>query len=168
MFRIGSKRAADLMAMELKKRSVHVESELVEALYKLRTKDPDIRFESHLIEPEIRSLIKKSYLILMEMHDLMADDRKAKLVSDLENNLARSLKNIFELLGLIYPVDDILKAYQNISTGSKKSIDDSIELLDNILRREFRELIFPLIDDIPFNIKVKRCRKMLKYLEKTP
>jgi len=167
MFRIGTQRAADMMAIELKKRSVYVESELVEALYKLRAKDSGICFQSRYIEPEILSLIKKSYLILLEMHDLMPDEKKAKLVSDLENNLAQSLKNIFELLSLVYPVEDILKAYQNISAGTKKSIDDAVDLLDNILKRELRELIFPLIEDISFDVKVKRCRKMLKDLDKT-
>lgn len=167
MFRVGTQRAADIMAMELRKRSYDVESELVDALYKLRIKDPGIRFRARYIKPEIKSLIKKSYLILMEMQDLMPDERKANLVSDLENNLARSLKNIFELLSLVYPHEDILNAYQNIRTGTKKSIGCSCELLGNILKRELRDLIFPLIGDIPFDDKMKRCRKMLKELEKT-
>jgi hypothetical protein len=167
MFRIGTQRAADLMAMELKKRSVQIESELIEALFKLRTKDPNVRFLHRRIEPELLSVIKKSYLILIEMHDLMSDERKANLVSDLENNLARSLKHVFELLSLIYPHEDILLAYQNISTGVKKSIDYSCELLDNILQKEWKDYIFLLIEDIPFDDKVKRCRKMLKDLEKT-
>jgi ATP/ADP translocase len=167
MFRIGTQKAADLIAMELKKSSVQIESEIIEALFKLRTKDPDVRFLHRYIEPKLLSVIKKSYLILIEMHDLMMNERKANLVSDLENSLARSLKHVFELLSLIYPHEDILKAYQNISTGTKKSIDYSCELLDNILKKELKDYIFPLIDDISFDEKVKRCRKKLKDLEKT-
>jgi len=167
IFRIGTQRAADLMALELKKRGRDVESDLIEALYRLRTKDHNIQFRYQDIVPEILVLIKKSYLIMLEIHDLMSDKKRVNLVSDLENSLARSLKHIFELLSLIYPHDDILKAYQNISSGTKKAIDYSIELLDNILKRELKEFIIPLIDDIPFDDKVKRCRKMLKALEKT-
>jgi HEAT repeat protein len=167
MFRIGTQRAADLMAMELRKRSVDVESELIEALFKLRTKDSSIRFLHRYVEPELFSIIKKSCLILIEMHDLMSDEKKADLVSDLENSLARSLKHVFELLGLIYPHEDILLAYQNISAGTKKSIAYSCELLDNMLRKEYKDYIFPLIDDISFDDKVKRCRKILKELEKS-
>ena len=166
MFRIGTQRAADMMAMELKKESVYLESELVEALYKLRTKEPTIRFKNRYIKPEILSIIKKSYLLLIKMHDLMSNDKMASLVSDLENRLARSLKHIFELLSLIYPHEDILRAYQNISTGTKKSLDYSCELLDNILKKELRDYLFPLIDDISFDEKVRRCRKMLRDLEK--
>ena len=166
MFQIGTQRAADMIAMELKKGSVYLESELVEALYKLRTNDPNIRFKNRYVEPEILSIIRKSYLILIEMHDLMSNEKMASIVSDLENNLARSLKHIFELLSLIYPHDDVLRAYQNISSGTRKSIDYSCELLDNLLKRELRDYIFPLIEDIAFDEKVKRCRKMLKDLEK--
>ena len=167
MFRIGTQRAADMMAMEMKKRSAQIESELIEALFKLRTKSPNIRFFPRYIEPQLLSVINKCYLILIEMHDLMSDERKADLVSDLENSLARSLKHVFELLSLIYPHEDILLAYQNISTGTKKAVDFSVELLDNILPKEWKDFLFPLIDDMPFDDKVKRCRKMLKHLEKT-
>lgn len=167
MFRVGTQRAADIMAMELRKGSVDVESELVEAMFKLRNKDPGIRFQPRYIKPEILSLVKKSYLILLESHDLMSDEKKANLVSDLEGSLAGSLKKIFELLSLIYPLGDILEAYRNLTSGGKKSIGDSCELLDNILKKEMKDFVFPLIEDIPFEDKLKRCRKMLKELEKS-
>ncbi len=166
MFRIGTQRAANMMVMEMKKRDADVGPELVEALFKLRLKNSMVRFLYQDIKPEILYLIEKSYLILLEMNDLMSDKKKANLVSELENNLGRSLKHIFELLSLIYPHKDILKAYQNISSGTKRSIDYSCELLDNILKRELKEYLFPLIDDISFDEKVKRCRNMLKDLEK--
>jgi hypothetical protein len=76
------------------------------------------------------------------------------------------LKHIFELLSLIYSPDEIIKAYQNICTGTKKSIDYSIELLDNILHREVKEVLLPLIDDISFEDRVRKCKKMIKPLEK--
>jgi len=48
----------------------------------------------------------------------------------------------------------------------KKSIDYSIELLDNIIKREIMEVLLPLIDDIPLEDKVKKGKKLLKSLEK--
>ena len=120
-----------------------------------------IRVPIHML-----NTIKKCYYVLLEMHDLMTDRRKEQLVSDLEKNLARSLKHIFELLCLIYSPDDIIKAYQNICAGTKKSIDYSIELLDNILQKEIKEVLLPLIDDITFEDRVRKCKKMIKPLEK--
>jgi hypothetical protein len=46
------------------------------------------------------------------------------------------MKQIFELLGLVYPQESIVMAYQNILAGTKKALDYSVELLDNILKRE--------------------------------
>jgi len=135
-------------------------------MYKMKSKDPQIQFQEKIVLPGVILKIRESYLILIEIDELMADKKKAGLASDLENNLARSLKHIFELLSLIYPQEDMIKAYQNICSGTKKAIDYSIELLDNILKKEIKEALFPLIDDIPFEEKVRKCKKMLKTLEK--
>jgi ATP/ADP translocase/HEAT repeat protein len=164
--KVGTQRAADLMASELKKKDTELETEIIEALYKMRTKHPQIQFLQKPILEITVQIIKKCYFILLEMHDLMEDRRKEHMVSDMEKNLARSLKHIFELLSLIYSKEDIIKAYQNICAGTKKSIDYSIELLDNILLREVKEVLFPLIDDISFEDRVRKCKKMIKPLEK--
>ncbi|UCC38635.1 MAG: hypothetical protein JSV96_12485, partial [Candidatus Aminicenantes bacterium] len=163
---IGSQRAADLLTLELRKRSRDVETEIIEALYKMKSKNPQIRFQKKIIFSEVISVIKTSYLVLIEMHVLMSDEKKAHLAKDLENNLARSLKHIFELLSLIYPHDDVIRAYQNICDGTKKALVYSLELLENMLKKEIREFLLPLIDDIPFEDKVRKCKKMLKTLEK--
>ncbi len=135
-------------------------------MYKMRSEKPQIHFREKIIVPQIIRGIKESYMILKEIHELKASKKKEFLAKDLENNLARSLKYIFELLSLIYRREDIIKAYQNITTGTKKAIDYSIELLDNIVRKEIMEVFLPLIEDIPFEDKVKKGRKMLKILEK--
>ncbi len=162
----GAQRAADVLSLELRKESRDVESEIVSAMYKMRSEKPEIHFREQIVVPQIIREIKESYLILKEIHDLETDKKKEFLAKDLENNLARSLKYIFELLSLIFPREDIIKAYQNITTGTKKAIDYSIELLDNIVKKEIIEVLLPLIEDIPFEDKVKKGRKMLKILER--
>ena len=164
--RIGTQRAADLLALELRKGRGDLEAEIIEAMYNVRSKNSDIHFQEEIVEAEIILKLKKSYLILIELHGLKGDKKKAPLAPDLENNLARSLKQIFELLSLIYPQEDIIKAYQNICAGTKKAIDYSVELLDNMLKREIKEFLLPLIEDLPFEDKVRKCKKLLKGLEK--
>ena len=166
MARIGTQRAADFLALELRREKKEVEAETIEAMYKIRSKNPQIHFQKKIVSDEIILIIKKCYLILIELQDIKGDKKKAALAPDLESNLARSLKQIFELLSLIYPHEDIIKAYQNICVGTKKSIDYSIELLDNILMRETKEFLLPLIEDLPFEDKVRRCKRLLKALEK--
>ena len=163
---IGTQRAADLLALELKRENKDVEARIIEAMYKMRSKNPQISFLKKKVISEVILKIKECYLILEEIHNFMGNKKKEFLVKDLENKLAKSLKYIFELLSLIYHQEDMIKAYQNICTGEKKAIDNSIELLENLLKREIIEVLMPLIDDIPLEDKVRKCKKMLKALEK--
>jgi AAA family ATP:ADP antiporter len=162
--KIGTQKAADALISEFSKKHIEVESEVIEALYALKSKNPDIRIRENVIIPEIIQVIKSSYAILLEMDDAMSTGKSE--IAPLQNRLASGLKHIFELLTLIYPKDDITRAYQNISKGEKKAVDYSLELLDNLLKKDIRDLLFPLIDDISFEDKVKRCKKILRTVDK--
>ena len=70
--------------------------------------------------------------------------------------------NIFKLLGLIYPYDDIVKAFQNIQTGTKDSVAYAVELLDNTLEKEMRDAILPLVEDLSQEERVKACVALRK------
>jgi len=163
---IGTSAAANALAQELAGGREDVEAELIDALYKLKSNHQDLCLPEKIVLPALCAKIKKSYLVLMEIDKLLLDEKKNPLVKDLENSLSRSLKHIFELLGLIYPFEDIRKAYQNICAGTKKSTDFSLELLDNILKKDLKECLLPLVEDIPFDEKVRRCRKLERTLER--
>jgi len=162
----GSQKAADIMTMELAKEKTELETELIEALHRMRLNSSDIRFSASGVQLKAVSLIKKCYLLVLQIHDVRGDRKKEMLLRDLENTLSRTLKQIFELLGLVYPQEDIIKAYQNILVGTKKALDYSVELLDNILKREIKELLIPLIEDTTLEEKARISRKMIKAAEK--
>jgi len=75
--------------------------------------------------------------------------------------MALALKRIFELLSLVYPIEDIVRAYQNLLTGTERSADYSLELLDNILNKEIRDSLAPLVEAWPPEERIRRCRKLL-------
>jgi len=166
MAQSGSQKAIRLLTSELKNKEGQVELEIIDALRKIRAKNPLFPFDRKVIMDKTLAAIKKSYLILIEMHDVMSDAQKEPLRKDLENSLAQDLKKIFDLLSLAYPYEDISRAYQNICAGTRKSVDYSLELLDNILKKEIKDVLLLLIEDIPFEDRVRRCRKMLKALDK--
>jgi ATP/ADP translocase len=163
----GSQKAADLLTMELAKEATELEAEIVEALHRLTTNRPEIRVSSKIVHMKIISLIKKCYLLVLQILDVRADRKKEMLSRDLENSLSQTMKQIFELLGLVYPQEDIVKAYQNILVGTKKALDYSVELLDNILKRELKELLIPLIEDTTLEEKARISRRMIKAAEKS-
>jgi len=164
--RIGSQKAAFFLALELRKKNEDVESEIIEAMYKMKSEHPGLHFQEQIILSEIIRLIKKSCVILIEIDATKGDEKKAYLGAELEKNLARTLKHVFELLTLVYSKEDVMKAYQNITVGTRKAIDYSIELLDNMLKKEVMEYLLPLIDDIAFEDRVKKCKRILKTLDK--
>lgn len=162
----GSQRAADILAMELARETAELEGEVIEALHRLKANNPDIHLSSKVVHAKTVSLIKKCYLLVLQIHDVRSDRKTEVLARDLENNLSRTMKEVFELLGLVYPQEDILKAHQNILVGTKKALDYSVELLDNILKREVKELLIPLIEDTTLEEKARISRRMIKAAEK--
>ena len=163
--RIGSQKAADSLALEFKKKNREVSNVITEALLKLRSNNPKIHIQEEIILPEIIQVIRQSYLLLFEIHEALSVGKEKTFLANLESSLANTLKHIFNLLSLVYPREDIIKAYQNITTGEKKAIDYSLELLDNILKKDIKDFLLPLIDDISFEDKITQCRKLLKTIE---
>ena len=51
-----------------------------------------------------------------------------------------------DLLALIYPFEDIYRAYDGLTSGQRDLRANAIELLDNLLRPELKRAILPYID----------------------
>ena len=154
--RMGTQRAADALVEELVNGHGEVEPEIIEALYRIRSGTPDIVFREKKIVPAILVQVRKGLKVLLESQPGEPPGSR----------LAFRIKRIFDLLSLVYPSEDIIKAYQNICQGTRKSIDYSLELLDNVVRKDIKEFLFTLIEDLPQEEKIRRCRKLLRSLEK--
>jgi ATP/ADP translocase len=164
--RIPIQDSADFLAWELAEDNEDIDHELIDALDRIRSGKPDIQVQEEIIKTEIFKEIKRYYQILIKFYDAKSKVKKPKMSEKLSENLTASMMNIFKLLGLIYPHEDIFRAYQNIRTATKDSVDYAVELLDNILPKEIRDAIFPLIEDLPLEERVKRCRTLLKTFPK--
>ncbi|HEB36057.1 MAG TPA: hypothetical protein ENI18_09490, partial [Candidatus Aminicenantes bacterium] len=164
--RIPVQDSADFLTWELAEDNEDMDPELIDALDRIRSGKPDIQVQEEIIKTKIFKEIKKYYQILIKFYDPKSKAKKVKISEQLSKNLAASLMNIFKLLGLIYSHEDIFRAYQNIRTATKDSVDYAVELLDNILPKEIRDVVFPLIEDLPPEERVKRCRIILKTFPK--
>jgi len=164
--RIPGQDSADFLAWELAEDNEDMDPELIDALDRIRSGKPDIQVQEEIIKTKIFKEIKKYYQILIKFYDAKSKAKKVKMSEQLSENLAASMMNIFKLLGLIYSHEDIFRAYQNIRTATKDSVDYAVELLDNILPKEIRDVVFPLIEDLALEERVKRCRILLKTFPK--
>ena len=161
--RFGTQRGADILLAELARRREDMEQELVEALYKIRADRAQVRFRKKSVQPEVLFLIRNGYdIALAPPGPAGGGEEAAAPVSQARAALDLKLKRVFDLLTLIHPPEDIVKAYQNILQGTRKSVDYSLQLLDNLLDRELKAVLFPLIEDLPPEERAQRLKKAMR------
>jgi len=158
--RIGTQEAADLLLLELNLNKEDITNELIDALDHIRSNKPDVEFNKEITEPQTAREIKHFYQLFLQMYDVEASAKEYGISKGLPRNLEISLMNIFKLMGLVYPNEEITKAYQNIKKGTKDSTAYAIELLDNVLLKEIKDVLFPLIEDLPLEERVMRCQNL--------
>jgi AAA family ATP:ADP antiporter len=159
---IGTQEAADFLSWELEG-TEEVADEVIDALDRIRSSHSQVRFSKEIILPRIHEEVRSYCRRLVEP----AEDRddKEDTVFPRERRMAESLWNVFKLLGLLYAHEDMIKAFQNLKTGTKDSVAYALELLENVLEKEMRDLVFPLVEDLSPEEKMKRCRHLLASLK---
>lgn len=164
--RISTQDAADLLSWELSADREDVEDEIIDALDRISSEKPEVQFSREVIESKIIEKIKKYYQVLIEDYDSKQKGKKVGVSKDPPKTLSASLMNIFKLLELIYPREDITRAYQNVRAGTKDSMAYAVELLDNILKKELKDIILPLVENLSPEERVRRCRSLLRTFPK--
>ena len=160
--RIGTQDASDCLMWELDEGKGEIDTELIDALDRIRCEKPGVQFREDIVETKILREIKKYCLTFIKHFGTKSKRKKAEKTKGLPEELNVSLMNVFKLFGFIYLREDIMRAYQNIQVGTKDSVDYAIELLDNTLKKEMREIVIPLMEDLALEERVKRCRSCLK------
>jgi ATP/ADP translocase len=160
--RIRSKKASEILTEELGRGEEAVEQELIEALYRIRKDQTEIRFNKRKILAAVLALSRKCAASVLSHEEVERASDPDAPQSGRWTLLDFKLKRVFELLALIYPCEDIDKAYQNICQGTRRSVDYSLELLDNLLNPDLKAVLFPLIEDLPAAERVRRLKKALR------
>jgi AAA family ATP:ADP antiporter len=63
-------------------------------------------------------------------------------------------------LGLRYPAKDIYSAYLGIVSQKKDLRANAIEFLDNILKKDLKKYIFPIMDNIDDDVRLRKGREL--------
>lgn len=166
--RIGNQDAADFLSWELAEAEGELAAEIIDGLDRIRTVNTEIRFSEEVIKSKIYGEILSYCQNLVASSQLKREEEKQEINQKWEKVQAHILENIFKLLGLIYPHEDIAKACQNLKAGTKDSVAYAIELLDTTLEREIRDIVFPLVEDLSLEERLKRCQGLLaSFAERT-
>lgn len=160
--KINSQKAADVLIESLITSDTEIENNVIESLYRMKERNEFLKYDKTIISNKIFQIAENGLKNFIEIYETKKEAKNEQKLANLNSDLRKYLKQIFELLTLIYPKDDIKTAYQNISSGTKKAMDYSLELLDNILDKDIKEMIFPMIDDSLFEYKVSKIKHLLK------
>jgi ATP/ADP translocase len=161
---IGSQDAVNVLLRELERKTEKLETEIVDALDRIRSENSEILFPAKRTQSVTLSIIKKYFQTYIEHHGLEYNEENKEQRSRLEKKLGIYFWDIFKLLGLYYPLEDVMKARQNIKTGTPNSVAYAIELLDNTLKKDMKDIVIPLVEDCPPEQRRQKFQRMLKDL----
>jgi ATP:ADP antiporter, AAA family len=162
---IGDQKAADILCAELSRGSEGLEQELIGSLYKIRSMHPQIHYKKKAIENIVLLSVRKIYAVYLAGIESHLPVESSASAPKWNSAVEFKVKQVFDLLSLLYTFDDIVKAYQNILQGTHRSVDYSLELLDNVLDRDIKLFLFPIIEDLPPEEKTRRLKKLAMSLD---
>ena len=165
--RMGNQLAADILIDELRRKSDELDTEIVDALDRIRAEKSDIYIPERVAKRKTFEVIKKYCQIFIELQELTPEKEGEKVRNHLQKKLDELFMNIFKLLGFYYPQEDVITAYQNLKTGSKDSVAFAIELLDNTLKKDLRGVVLSLVEDMSPAARKRKFLQMIKSLSKT-
>jgi AAA family ATP:ADP antiporter len=164
--RIGTQEALDYLLWELAEDKREVDAEIIDALDRIRSERPGILFSNEIVKKKAREEIKRYYVLFIEFAEAESRGKEQVLCERLSKEFSQAIVNIFKLLGLIYPHEDMAKAYQNLQAGTKDSMAYAVELLDNTLEKDIKNAILPLVEDLTREEKLKACLALQKNFSK--
>lgn len=164
--RMGTQEATNVLLKDLDRKASDLDTDIIDALDRIRSEKPEIKISPNITKRETLMLIKRYCKTFLEFQELKPGKKDVELRDSLQKRLNTHFRDIFKLMGLFYPHDDIAKAYQNIERGTKESTAYAIELLDNTLTKDLRDLLLPLIEDMSPHDRERRFQHILKSFPK--
>ncbi|MCZ6632984.1 MAG: Npt1/Npt2 family nucleotide transporter [bacterium] len=176
---ISSQESVDFLMDRLDRVPTDLSFLLIKALSKLRVSDSNLYFDRARVEAALIYDVESFYEIFQIRWILEQEDEYnpgfGLLKRALDEHQAQSRERLFRLLGFLYPPRDMYHAYLGITSQEKMTRANALEFLENVLDREQRAYLFPVLDvDTPeatlragqeqFHLQIHTLEKALLYL----
>jgi ATP:ADP antiporter, AAA family len=147
LVRIGTAAAEQALIGSLLQSDVTLRHRVISSLNKLRLVHPEVALDPSTINLLLAAEIAghyRSYQILGPLLDrLKVED---PVVQAMQRAMEQELDRIFRLMGLMLPHVGLHDAYVGLRSSDELVRANSLELLDNVLDPELRQLLVPLLD----------------------
>lgn len=175
MARIGGSTALGALSRSLDVADPFLRRKVIEALGTL-VQQEDLRPPSELVQGQVERECRDHLSAMFDVASLRFRGPAAEPVSDepptrpwgrgelagrsggphllerlLADRMRDHMRNLFNLLALVYPPRDIRAAYEGLASDRPGLRAHALEYLDNLLTGHLRQQIFTVIDDLPGN-----------------
>jgi AAA family ATP:ADP antiporter len=154
--RIATPRASAVLLRALRRGDAAVRTRVIEALVRIRAAHPEAAWPAETVSVEVR----KSAEAACDWIERLALGGAKDEAGAARAALGPVFKQIFDLLSLVYPYADIVRAWQNYVRGERRAVDYSLDLLEHLLRREDKDTVLPLLEEATAEEKARRCREL--------
>jgi len=168
--RIPTQKSVDSLSLNLTAVDSTIRYRIVKALNRLRQRYPDLRIKEEAIDDAFVEETKIYYEILQissMQKSNNTSEAEALLARALDERLNLNLERIFRLLGLNYPAKDIYNAYLGIVSPYKDRHASAVEFLDNVVGKNVKKYLLPIIDRISEAVAIKRGQELFGLEVKT-
>jgi ATP:ADP antiporter, AAA family len=162
--RIGTRAAAKALAHELEHGRGDIDEAVIDALDRVHSGPGEVHLSAAAAKRKTLSLVRKYCQTYLDLERLGRAGESATPGPRPEASLEAYLADIFKLLGLHYPHKDVRTAYQNIKAGSRHSVAHAIEWLENALKKDLKDAVLPIVEDLDPAEKRKHFERLLKTL----
>ena len=151
MAEIVDQSTVDALMEQLDRADFALQYHLLKSLSKLRNKSPHLHFDAQRLGAEIRRAAR-AYYDAIQILDMSGSDENGRasalLTKALRERREQALERIFRLLALQYAAKDMYNAYLGMVSGDRATRASALEFLDNVLDRETKEYLLPLLEQI--------------------
>ncbi len=147
LVRIASVEAEQALIASLLQADVTLRHRVIASLNKLRLLHPEVALDPATINLLLAAEIAghyRSYQVLGPLKQRLKDDDP--VLEAMENAMEQELDRIFRLMALLLPHVGLHDAYVGLRSSDELVRANSLELLDNVLAPELRQLLVPLLD----------------------
>jgi AAA family ATP:ADP antiporter len=148
--RINDQRSVDVLLRSLGQPDLSLRLAVLRALNGLREAAPDLDYGETFVTRQILNEARHYFELNAALEPFRAGPRPrtaaALLARTLEVRLQDTVERLFRLLGLRYPPKEIYAAYLAVNRQRAEELSAALEFLDNVLDRELKRVLLPLLD----------------------
>jgi AAA family ATP:ADP antiporter len=162
--RFETQKAVDILTGALGDPDGFLRYKAAAGLERLRRANADLTFPREPIEALALNEGRRylSYLTLGHNLTRAGVAQDSLLVAALKERVERTSDRVYRLLALLYPWKDIAASRWALERGDARARSSASEYLDNILTGNLRKRLMLVLEDMPFEEKVRKAHVQLR------